>query len=213
MEKTKLAQSCWEELAHHTPSQISLAAIAQACEMTQAQAVLYGGSVTDLILHQLDSLDTSALATSAEDFAEDPNATIYDKILEGLMMRFEALAPYRAQFNHLHDGARQNPLLAMHCLHQLSHTVGKLLMLAGDDSEEAIKQARILGVVGVLLRVRAVWAKDEGADLGLTLKALDDELKKACEWAVSLRVLSKSDVTGDEIPDNKDDGQEGRAHD
>ena len=209
MEKTKLAQSCWAELAHHTPSQISLAMIAETCEMTHEQAVLYGGSVTDLISHQLDALDIEALATSAEDFSEDPHATIYDKILEGLMMRFEALAPYRAQFAHLHEGARQNPILAMHCLHQLSHTVGKLLMLAGDESDGAIKQARILGVVGVLLRVRSVWASDEGADLGLTLKALDDELKKACEWAVSLRVLSKDDVTGDK----RNDGQEGSAND
>ena len=197
MEKTKLAQSCWAELAHHTPSQISLHSIAQASEMTYDQAVLYGGSVTDLIIYQLDWLDTKSLATSAEDFADDPDASIYEKILEALMMRFEALAPYRAQFNHLHDGAKQNPLLAMQCLHQLSHSVGKCLMLAGDMSEGAIKQARILGVVGVLLRVRPVWSQDEGADLGLTLKALDDELKKACEWAVSLRVLSKDDVTGD----------------
>lgn len=204
MEKTKLAQSCWAELGEHAPSQISMSAIAQASDMTPAQAVLYAGNVTDLILYQLDVLDTNALAMSAEDFADDPQASIYEKILEGLMMRFEALAPYRAQFNHLHDGAKQNPILAMHCLHQLSHTVGKLLTLAGDHSEGAIKQARILGVVGVLLRVRPVWSQDEGADLGLTLKALDDELKKACEWAVSLRVLSKSDVTGDK--------QEGADH-
>lgn len=197
MEKTQLAQSCWAELAHQAPSQILLQNIAQASGMTHAQAVLYGGSVTDLILYQLDRLDTQALATSADDFADDPNASIYDKILEGLMMRFEALAPYRAQFNHLHDGAKQNPILAMHCLHQLSHTVGKLLILAGDNSDGAIKQARIMGVVGVLLRVRPTWSQDEGADLGLTLKALDAELKKACEWAVSLRVLSKGDVTGE----------------
>ena len=196
MEKTTLAQNCWTELAEKAPSQISLRAIAQASDMTYEQAVLYGGNITDLIMHQLDLLDTNALATSAEDFAEDPQASIYEKILEGLMMRFEALAPYRAQFNHLHDGAKRNPILAMHCLHQLSDTVGKLLTLAGDDSEGAVKQARILGVVGVLLRVRPVWSQDEGADLGLTLKALDDELKKACEWAVSLRVLSKDDVTG-----------------
>lgn len=204
MEKTRLAQSCWAELANHTPSKISLQAIAEASDMTYEQAVLYGGSVTDLIMHQLDMLDTKALVTSAEDFAEDPHARIYEKILEGLMMRFEALAPYRAQFSHLHDGAKQNPILAMHCLHQLSHTVGKLLTLAGDKSEGAIKQARILGVVGVLLRVRPIWSQDEGADLGLTLKALDDELKKACEWAVSLRVLAKGDVTGD--------SQEGTDH-
>ena len=47
------------------------------------------------------------------------------------------------------------------------------------------------------MRVRSVWMTDESADLGLTIKKLDDELKKACEWAVTLRVLSPQDVQGE----------------
>ena len=45
------------------------------------------------------------------------------------------------------------------------------------------------------MRVRPVWQEDHAADLGQTMKKLDDELKKACEWAISLRILSKDDVT------------------
>lgn len=194
MEKAKLAESCWGLLAHHAPSQITLQAIADECEVPLSQVIIYGGDVTDLILYHLDVLDTKALATSAADFAEDPHATIYEKLLEGLMMRFEALGAYRAQFDHLHHSAKTNPLLGMHCLHQLSHVVGKLLLLAGDETTGGRKNARIAGIVGVLLRVRGVWSNDESEGLGLTMKALDDELKKACEWAVSLRVLSKSDI-------------------
>ena len=111
-------------------------------------------------------------------------------------MRFEMLAPHRAQFEALHVAAKTAPALAAHLLHQLSDTVGKLLVLAGDDSTGFLKQARIIGVVGVLLRVRPVWIQDDGRDLGLTLKKLDDDLKRACEWAVSLRVLSEADVKG-----------------
>ena len=58
-----------------------------------------------------------------------------------------------------------------------------------------LKQARILGVIGVLLRVRSTWLDDDSADMGLTIKALDEELKKACEWAVTFRILSPSDMT------------------
>jgi hypothetical protein len=196
MEKAKLADACWALLAEMPPVALSLADIAERADCALDEAILYGGDVTDLILFKLDALDSAALAMSADDFADDPDATIYEKLLEGLMMRFEALSAHRVQFDTLHYAAKKQPLLALHLTHQLSHTIGKLLMLAGDESEGLIKQARILGVVGVLLRVRSVWSQDEGADLGLTLKALDDELKKACEWAVSLRVLSKEDVTG-----------------
>ena len=196
MKKAQLANSCWDLLGQTTLTDITIEQIAEACGEPVKDAIIYGGDITDLVLFQLDHLDSQALAMSAEDFAEDPHATIYEKLLEGLMMRFECLAPYRRQFAHVHDAATKSPLFGVHCLHQLSHSVGKLLHLAGDDSQGARKQARILGVVGVLLRVRPVWAEDETADLGLTLKALDDELKKACEWAVSLRILSQDDVSG-----------------
>ena len=196
MKKAELAEACWTALADHMPHDISLEKLAEACDISVDEAVLHGGDITSLILAQLEMLDSQSLTTSADDFADDPHATIYEKLLEGLMMRFEALAPYRAQFDHLHKAAQRHPLLALHLTHQLSHTVGKLLHLAGDHSTGAIKQARILGVVGTLLRVRATWATDESADLGLTMKALDDGLKKACEWAVSLRVLTPDDIAG-----------------
>ena len=47
---------------------------------------------------------------------------------------FEVLAPSRAQFQALHQEAIKKPLLAAHCLHQLSHSIGRLLYLAGDET-------------------------------------------------------------------------------
>ena len=190
----KLAAGVWEMLAHRQVSEISLAMVADEVGLSPQAAILAVGDVTGAILHQLDLLDRKALSVSVADFADDPMASIYDKLLEGLMMRFEILAPDRSQFEALHQASKKMPVLAAHLLHQLSDTVGKLLVLAGDDSSGLLKQARIIGVVGVLLRVRPVWASDEGADLGLTLKKLDKDLKRACEWAVSLRVLSQDDI-------------------
>lgn len=194
MSVKKLSEACWQALGQKAPKEIALASLSAECEVPYQHAVIYGGSVIDLIIQKIAALDCEALATSADDFADDPHASIYEKLLEGLMMRFEILAAHRAQFDHLHEGAKQNPILAAHLLHQLSDVVGKLLTLAGDETTGLIKQARILGVVGVLLRVRPVWSQDDSADLGLTMKALDKELKKACEWALSLRILSQDDL-------------------
>ena len=196
-----LTQACWQALGDKAPKDIALATLASDCDVPYQDAVIYGGSVTDLILQKIEALDCEALTTSAEDFAEDPHASIYDKLLEGLMMRFELLSEHRVQFDHLHEGAKQNLILAAHLLHQLSDVVGRLLILAGDEAKGPIKQARILGIVGVLLRVRPVWSKDDSADLGLTMKALDKELKKACEWALTLRVLSQDDLANEGAAD------------
>lgn len=195
--KAALAETCWQMLAHHMPADITMAKLAQACDVSEADAILHAGDVTHLLIHQIEKLDDEALQQSFADFADDPEASIYEKLLEGLIMRFEVCALSRPQFKNLHQEAIKNPLLAGHCLHQLSHTIGRLLYLAGDESTGLIKQLRITGIVGVLMRVRSVWMEDESADLGLTMKKLDDELKKACEWAVTLRVLSADDVHGE----------------
>lgn len=192
--KQALSEAAWALLAEKDLSAITLADIAEAAEVPLDDAVIYGGDVTHLILGQLDHLDDASLRTSRDDFADDPHASIYEKLFEGLMMRFESLAPYRGQFDKLHQAAKTNPALAAHLVHHLSTTIGKLLYLAGDDATGFVKQARIMGVVGVLLRVRPIWSDDTSSDLGLTMKALDDGLKKACEWAVSLRILSQDDV-------------------
>ena len=194
-----LADKCWQELAHKAPDEIAMESVAQMCDVSHQQAVLHGGDITHLILHKCEALDDEALATSFDDFADDPAATIYEKILEGLMMRFELMAASRPQFDQLHRAARSHPVLAAHCLHQLSATIGKLLFLAGDETSGWRKQARIAGVVAVLLRVRTVWQEDDSPDLGLTMKALDKELKTACEWALSLRVLSQDDLDNDDL--------------
>lgn len=194
-QRAKLAAQCWAELAVSSFDNLSLEAIAEQLGISASQAHLAAGSVTDLILYQLDKIDHQALSTSFADFEDDPDATIYEKLFEGLVMRFETFADHRAQISALHDAAKRNPALGLHLSHQLADVIGKLLWLAGDESTGFIKQARKLGVTAAVMRVRPVWQEDHSADLGQTMKKLDDELKKACEWAISLRILSKDDVT------------------
>ena len=116
--KAELAKACWEALADTMPNHITMTQLAEACGISYDEAILHGGDVTHLILHQLEVLDDEALSASFADFAEDPDASSYDKIFEGLIMRFEVMAPSRKQFANIHNGAIRAPLLAMHCLHQ-----------------------------------------------------------------------------------------------
>lgn len=193
-QRAALAQQCWAALAATSFDDLSLDTLAEQLGISAGEAHLAAGSVTDLILYQLDKIDHQALSTSFADFADDPDATIYEKLFEGLVMRFEMFADHRAQISALHEAAKRNPILGLHLSHQLADVMGKLLWLSGDDSTGFIKEARKLGVTAAVMRVRPVWQDDSSADLGQTMKKLDDELKKACEWAISLRILSKDDV-------------------
>ena len=76
----------------------------------------------------------------------------------------------------------------------------RLLSLCGDEVTGWRRQARIKGIMIVLLQVRPVWQSDNTADLSLTLSSLDKELRRAAEWAVSFRVLDAADLNDAAAP-------------
>ena len=147
-----------------------------------------------VLLAALRALDAAALRQSADDFADVPEASVYEKLLEGLISRFELYAPLRAQMKAVHSAAQRNPVLAACLLARLADMTDRLLSLCGDEVTGWRRQARIKGIMAVLLRVRPVWQSDDTADLSLTLSSLDKELRRAAEWAVSFRVLDAADL-------------------
>ena len=178
-----------ETLASMTPE--TLAELA-GCEV---QAVIArGADAEQLACFVMEVLDRQALAESATDFSDAEDASVYEKILEGLIHRFEVLAPYRAGFEKLHQSCFMRPALGVKLALQLQTTIDRLLMLSGDDSAGIVRAARIKGVFAVLMRVRKTWIKDDTPDLSQTLNALDKSLRDAQEWALSLRVLSAQDA-------------------
>ena len=146
-----------------------------------------------VLLAALRALDTAALRQSANDFADAPEASIHEKLLEGLTSRFELYAPLRAQMQVVQRAAQRNPVLAACLLLRLGDVTDRLLSLCGDEVTGWRRQARVKGIMAVLLRVRPVWQSDDTADLSLTQSSLDKELRRAAEWAVSFCVLDAAE--------------------
>ena len=189
-----LFAALWSALDQHPFSTLSLDRLAADAGLDRDAVYIRYADPASVLLAALRGLDEAALAGVATDFADAPEASVQEKLLEGLISRFELYAPYRPQMAAVHDAARRDPLLAACLLASLSDMIDRLLRLCGDHVTGWRRRARIKGVVAVLLRVRSVWQKDDTADLALTLSALDKELTRAAEWAVSLRVLSAADL-------------------
>ncbi len=81
-------------------------------------------------------------------------------------------------------------------------TLDALLALCGDRAGrdrfgELRRRLRVKGLVGVCLRVRPVWQKDDSPSLERTLKKLDKSLGEARDWAISLRILGSEAPRGE----------------
>ena len=184
----------WSALEQQPLRAISLEQLADEAGLTITDLYVRYTDSDAVLLAALRALDAAALRQSANDFADVPEASVHEKLLEGLISRFELYAPLRAQMQAVHRAAQQNPVLAACLLTRLADMTDRLLSLCGDEVTGWRRQARIKGIMIVLLQVRPVWQSDNTADLSLTLSSLDKELRRAAEWAVSFRVLDAGDL-------------------
>ena len=189
-DKAALQDALWAALTHQDYLQIRLSALADAAGISNLQAVLAAGSVERVLLGALQEMDDDILAQCAEDFGDDVQANVHEKLLEGLTQRLEAYADKRTGLDSIFKACPRQPALAMQLFSNLYSFVDRLLILCGDDEEGLKKMARIHGICGVVLKASTAWQRDDSPDLSKTIKVLDQDLKKAAEWAVSLQVLA-----------------------
>ena len=151
----QIVEAVFAALADRGFSDLDMAHIAERAGISANQLYLRAGDITQLVCFALNWLDDKALAESDADFADAADASIYEKLLEGLIHRFEVFAPYKNGFSALQSACMRRPHLAV-------------------------------------AKTGSVWLKDDSADLSQTLNTVDKELRRAEDWAISLRLLEQS---------------------
>ena len=199
MDKALFA-ALWSTLKQQPLGAVRLEQLADEAGLAVTDLYVRYANKDAVLLAALHALDTAALSQSADDFADAPEASVHEKLLEGLISRFELYAPLRVQMQAVHRAAQRNPVLAACLLTRLADMTDRLLSLCGDEVTGWRRQARIKGIMIVLLQVRPVWQSDNTADLSLTMSSLDKELRRAMEWAVSFRVLDAADLNDAAAP-------------
>ncbi|MED5303980.1 MAG: hypothetical protein VX665_00465 [Pseudomonadota bacterium] len=185
----RLADAAWEQLADLSPRAIHIDDIAADAGIPAPAARAVAGSISNLILHKLARLDRRAVLETLADIEDAGDVPARDKIIEGLMHRFEVYAPYRRQLAQLDNAARRDPALGLRLIDSLVHAMRMLLRMAGDDLAGMKGEARVRGVAGVAMLVVRTWQTDDTSDLSTTLKEIDRRLATAEEWGRTLRVL------------------------
>ena len=207
--RAALADAAWALLASHDIDAIDLDMVADMAGVDHGLAGALGGSVQRLVLAKMAALDHQSVLETFGDIEDAGTVSIREKIIEGLLHRFETYAPYRPQIDHLNRSARRHPELALRLFDGLEAVVRRILVMSGDPVHGLKGMLRVKGVVGVFLVTARVWMKDDSADLAATMKALDQRMATAEEWGVSLRLFG--DKPGDHAEhDHNDDATAGR---
>ena len=146
-------------------------------------------TMTQMVDQGLRDLDDDLMAGFAEDLAEDVDAETRERILEGLIVRYEAYSPFKDAIKNLNMAALTNPTLASLTIHRLSAVSKTILELSGDDTSGVKGLLRVKGLAGVALAAQRDWFADDTADMSVTIRVLDERLKQAESFAISLNII------------------------
>jgi AcrR family transcriptional regulator len=118
-------------------------------------------------------IDRIVLEGTGEDMLGEPSR---ERVLDIMMRRLDALAPYKAALKGISRHARRDPLM-LAALNQLALNSWRYMLAAADiDTEDSLGLVKVQGAALVFARTIDVWFEDDGADMARTMAKLDKEL-------------------------------------
>jgi AcrR family transcriptional regulator len=102
-----------------------------------------------------------------------------DRLFDVLMRRIEALAPYKPAFQRLVDDGMRAPLAGLAIAFSVERAMPWMLEAAGIPSSGLGGRLKSKALAAVYLAAVKAWLKDDSADLGPTMAALDKALARA----------------------------------
>jgi AcrR family transcriptional regulator len=131
-------------------------------------------------------IDQEALgAVTQGDIADIP---IRERLLELMMLRFDAMRPFKAGIIAVSRAAATKPGLAMEGGCALSRSMRATLSLAGVRTEGIAGLIRIKAMALIFLDAFQVWGGDDSADQSATFRRLDERLVRAESLALALGI-------------------------
>lgn len=120
-------------------------------------------------------IDRRVLESLAPDMNDEP---MRDRLLDIMLKRFDALAPYKEALRNIRKYGPRDPL-SLVALNGVATNSWRFMLAAADtDTEDDLGQVRVQGAAMVFARAFDTWLDDEDPGLTRTMAALDKELKR-----------------------------------
>jgi AcrR family transcriptional regulator len=167
---TLIAQKGWFDL--------TLPQIARALKTPLPELLKTYPDKNALLAAFLGQIDRTVAGSSLD----GAGASLKERLFEILMLRFEAMQPYRAGLTKLLDEALGSPLsgicLAVEMAPQAARSARLMLELAGYPVRKPLSELTIGGLKLVYLQALRTWKNDASADLSATMASVDRGLDR-----------------------------------
>ncbi|MGF1456056.1 MAG: TetR family transcriptional regulator [Alphaproteobacteria bacterium] len=157
----------------------------------------------DILRGLINRIDLAALSEDEPGLADGD--TPRDRLFDAVMLRFEAMEPYRGAIRVLAEDLRRDPLSLAQVLPEMRQSLRWTLDAAGLDPSGVTGAVRVRVLGLVCLQTLQVWLDDDGRDLAKTMADLDRRLRRSGRWlGLDRRSSASAERTQKDVePDRK----------
>ena len=139
----------------------------------------------------ISKLDEDVLTELKVDIADDTVSSTYDKILEGLSLRFEKYFQYKQSLKILSNNSKQKIEVFLNVFKENYNFSFNLLTLIEEDQNCVIKTLKSLALNIVFTKSLEIFLKDEKKDIDKVIRHLDKYLSDMEDIGLFMGVIKK----------------------
>ena len=184
-EDSTIVAALWRVITRHGWPGLTTRRLAAEAGMETAQLRGRFPTRLDLLLLHGRVMDQAVMAGTIP----GQGGSARDRIFDVLMRRLDAMQPHREGILRLFEDMRRDPLLALALAPHIGVAMRWMLEAAEIEAKSCEARLLALGLTGVWLATIRAWARDDSADMGTTMAALDSALDRAERIARPLGLL------------------------
>ena len=192
----KLCEAYFSILEKNITSQISFEELAMAAKISREQVEkIVPKQSTDyrffFLKILISKLDSDVLTELKEDLVDDTISSTYDKILEGLSLRFEKYIQYKPSLKILSSNSKRKLEVFLNIFKENFNFSFNLLTLIEEDQKCGIKTLKSLALNIVFTKSLEIFLKDESKDIDSVIRYLDKYLSDMEDLGLFLGIIKK----------------------
>ena len=154
---------------------ISMVDIATASGLAPAELFATYRSKSALLQAFARRIDAAMIAAAARDAAD---GSARDRLFAVIMARLDALAPFKPALRSILRDTAMDASMTLAMLCSVDATLRWTLELAGLSADGLVGAVRRKGLALIYADITRKWLKDDSADAGVTMAALDKNLAR-----------------------------------
>ena len=179
--KWKLCEAYFSILEKSMMSEVSLDELCKVSKISleEANRIVSDNSINNgnfFLKILISKIDKEVLSELKEDITDDTVSSTYDKLLEGLSLRFEKYFEYKQSLKKLSKNSKQKLQVFMNVFKENYTFFSNLLTLVEEEQNCGLKILKSTALNIVFTKSLEIFLKDESKDIDSVIRYLDKYL-------------------------------------